>query len=206
MRIGRLRRKILRRAGPARRRHCRPGRRWHFRPGPARARHDRRVPTAGPGNRSRTSERRPLGGAVAWRARPGYQACTYVLPGSPPSGRFLLPGPARLGSPCLGSPPAAGRAWVPGFACPDICPSTPFYDGSARLERGRRYQSVIPAGEAGHSPRLAGAPPAAVPRAAPKLRTGQPRCWASLRRARSGLTARGLPTISSMGRSVIESL
>ncbi|MGO9217078.1 MAG: hypothetical protein ACLP5E_04800 [Streptosporangiaceae bacterium] len=35
---------------------------------------------------------------------------------------------------------------------------------------------------------------------------GQPRCWASRRRARSGFTALGWPTASSIGRSVIESL
>src|ERR1700716_1637182 len=38
-----------------------------------------------------------------------------------------------------------------------------------------------------------------------KVSTGHPRCVATLRRARSGLTTVGWPTTSSRGRSVIES-
>ncbi len=38
-----------------------------------------------------------------------------------------------------------------------------------------------------------------------KVSTGQPRCAATLRSARSGFTTVGWPTASSSGRSVIES-
>jgi len=69
---------------------------------------------------------------------------------------------------------------------------------------------------AGPIPHLDRSPASHSPRAAPrgrraggsalKARTGQPRSWASRRSARSGFTAWGWPTASSIGRSVIESL
>jgi len=45
----------------------------------------------------------------------------------------------RTGLICRGTPPAAGRAWVPGCRARTLPPVTPFYDGSAVLNSPGRW-------------------------------------------------------------------
>src|SRR5215472_12873141 len=83
--------------------------------------------------RTRASERRSRRSAVADTSGPGYQAHIHC------AGR-----PATAGTgdrcqcalaDCPGSPPAAGRAWVPGCRARTRRSVKPFYDGSAALHR-----------------------------------------------------------------------
>jgi len=84
-----------------------------------------------------TANGAPLRGAVALHVTPGYQACTSVLPGGLPCGApAAAPRPAGLTLP--GTPPAAGRAWVPGCRVRTSRSVTPLYDGSGPLWSPRR--------------------------------------------------------------------
>lgn len=150
-----------------------------------------------------TSERRPLGDAVADTSGRVTKRAPSLAGQS--TRQSTISGAACLGSPYLGSPPAAGRAWVPGCHARTGKSVTPFYDGSAGMHRGQRYRSVISIDRPVHI-LLAGGGAMAGGVLAPNVSTGQPRCWAILRSARSGFTTRGLPTVSSIGRSVTESL
>jgi hypothetical protein len=87
------------------------------------------------------------------------------------------------------------------------------YVGSAGLESPELDQFAISISPADYMLPAGGSGPARGPggesgpaRRAPKARTGQPRSRAILRSARSGFTTCGCPTISSIGRSVTESL
>jgi len=74
----------------------------------------------------------PGGGAVAKHVTPGYQACNVIAGQVTPSGASYF---ARtVGLTCRGTPPAAGRAWVPGCRARTLPSVRPFYDGSAVLE------------------------------------------------------------------------
>src|SRR6185437_1225487 len=75
----------------------------------------------------------PGRGAVAKHVTPGYQACNVIAGQVTPSG---APAGARtVGLTCRGTPPAAGRAWVPGCRARTLPSVRHFYDGSAVLER-----------------------------------------------------------------------
>jgi len=138
--------------------------------------------------------------------------------------------------PCPGAPsrcapgPGACQATFRGYgsrgypaAVPGRSSCSPLYGGSGRRKSAGRDRFAISIDRRGHIPDGSPgglAPPGHVPEGAPgglaprsaaagsavKASTGQPRCWASRRSARSGLTACGRPTASSMGRSVTESL
>ena len=66
-------------------------------------------------------ERRPVRGAAACHAKPGL-----------PSVHLHLPGQAGWVT-CLGTPPAAGRAWVHRVVVSGRWSVSSFYDGSAAL-------------------------------------------------------------------------
>ena len=140
------------------------------------------------------SERRPGRGAVAVHVKPGYQACTLNLRASPPGeGRYRARRP--------GSSDSARLPRLVARGCPVAVPYwLLFYAAVGRKESLGRHQFVTSIDPV-VSFVTAGA--CLVPANA---RMGQPRRSAILRSARSGLTTRGWPTTSSMGRSVMESL
>src|SRR5262249_40020365 len=150
---------------------------WHSRPGPVPGRRDHAgepFPARNP-----TPTRGAPAGAVTrtappWGRRPlarqaGLPSVHLHIPGRPPGGehrsRCL-----RLGSPCLGSPAAAGRAWVPGCHARTHQSLTPFYDGSAQMHRPRRYRFAISIDRPVHMP--PSGTPAGTVLDAPKFSTG----------------------------------
>jgi hypothetical protein len=126
---------------------------------------------------------------------PGYQACTFTA--GQVTQRELRSWPLRLaGCSYLGRLPRLVARGYTGCRVRTIWPVSHFYDGSAGLGRPQRNQFVIFIDPGVHMSRgrLTNAS------------TGQPRSRATRRSARSGLTACGWPTVSSIGRSVAESL
>jgi hypothetical protein len=75
----------------------------------------------------------PGRGAVAKHVTPGYQACNVIAGQVTPAGAPV--GARTVGLTCRGTPPAAGRAWVPGCRARTLPSVRQLYDGSAVLER-----------------------------------------------------------------------
>jgi len=96
-------------------------------------------------------KRRPRSGAPSHgHVPPGYQACTFtaVVGGLWSAPRYPLALLRPLFA-CHGTPPAAGRAWVPGFRVRAKRPVLPFYWSAAALESPLRDRFVISIDRAG---------------------------------------------------------